>query len=119
MTEKPPRNGFRGGFSVSATGFPLRGRSFLCCCTAAGNSGVCAAVYVTIMYQIIVFCKEVTDGTDDNDRLKQWDAGDRIMMEDFNADNAKVDAALAEQRDELVAINQSTGVTTSTKTLLP
>ncbi|MCF2662958.1 hypothetical protein JQM66_00085 [Oscillibacter valericigenes] len=36
--------------------------------------------------------------------LNQWDAGDRIMMEDFNADNAKVDQALAEQRDELVAM---------------
>ena len=26
--------------------------------------------------------------------LNQWDAGDRIMREDFNADNAKVDQAL-------------------------
>ena len=26
--------------------------------------------------------------------LNQWDAGDRILMEDFNADNAKVDQAL-------------------------
>ena len=33
--------------------------------------------------------------------LNQWDAGDRIMMEDFNADNAKVDQALAEQEAAL------------------
>ena len=33
--------------------------------------------------------------------LNQWDAGDRILREDFNADNARVDAALAEQGAEL------------------
>ena len=30
-----------------------------------------------------------------NYQLNQWDKGDRIMMEDFNADNAKIEAALA------------------------
>ena len=39
-----------------------------------------------------------------NFQLKQWEKTDRIQMEDFNADNAKTDQALAEQRDELVAL---------------
>ena len=30
-----------------------------------------------------------------NYQLNQWDKSDRIMMEDFNADNAKLDAALS------------------------
>lgn len=30
-----------------------------------------------------------------NCQLNQWDGDDRIMREDFNADNAKIDAALA------------------------
>ena len=29
-----------------------------------------------------------------NYQLKQWESTDRILMEDFNADNAKVDQAL-------------------------
>ena len=29
-------------------------------------------------------------------QLAQWDAADRILREDFNADNARIDAALAE-----------------------
>ena len=31
-----------------------------------------------------------------NYQLNQWDKSDRIQMEDFNADNAKIDTALAE-----------------------
>lgn len=31
----------------------------------------------------------------ENYQLNQWDKTDRIQMEDFNADNAKIDAALA------------------------
>ena len=31
-----------------------------------------------------------------NYQLNQWDKSDRIMMEDFNADNAKIEAALSE-----------------------
>lgn len=31
----------------------------------------------------------------ENYRLNQWDAQDAILREDFNADNAKIDAALA------------------------
>jgi len=30
-----------------------------------------------------------------NYNLSQWDAGDRILRDDFNADNAKIDAELA------------------------
>ena len=37
-------------------------------------------------------------------QLNQWDAEDRIQREDFNADNMKTDQALAQQRDELVAL---------------
>ncbi|MCI8678067.1 MAG: hypothetical protein HFF46_06995 [Lawsonibacter sp.] len=31
-----------------------------------------------------------------NYQLSQWERSDRIQMEDFNADNAKIDAALAQ-----------------------
>ena len=31
-----------------------------------------------------------------NYQLNQWEATDRILMSDFNSDNAKIDAALAE-----------------------
>ena len=34
-----------------------------------------------------------------NYQLNQWDATDRILREDFNADNAKIDAALAEAKN--------------------
>lgn len=34
-------------------------------------------------------------------QLNQWELTDRIQMEDFNSDNAKIDAALAEQAAEL------------------
>ena len=30
-----------------------------------------------------------------NYQLNQWDAADRILREDFNADNAKIETALA------------------------
>ena len=30
-----------------------------------------------------------------NYQLNQWAKPDRVMMDDFNADNAKIDAALA------------------------
>ena len=38
-----------------------------------------------------------------NYQLNQWEKTDRILMEDFNGDNAKVDAALAEQAADLSA----------------
>ena len=34
-----------------------------------------------------------------NYQLSRWEKDDRIMMEDFNADNAKLDAALAAKAD--------------------
>ena len=36
-------------------------------------------------------------------QLNQWDAEDRIQRTDFNSDNAKVDAVLAEQAADLSA----------------
>ena len=38
-----------------------------------------------------------------NYQLSQWEKTDRIEMEDFNADNSKVDAALAAQAAALTA----------------
>jgi len=35
--------------------------------------------------------------------LNQWDLSDRIRMEDFNADNAKIDAALKAEADARTA----------------
>ena len=37
-----------------------------------------------------------------NYKLSQWDKPDQILMEDFNADNAKIDAALKELRDIII-----------------
>ena len=36
-----------------------------------------------------------------NYQLSQWERDDRILMEDFNTDNAKIDAALASQAETL------------------
>ena len=38
-----------------------------------------------------------------NYQLSQWSGDDRILMEDFNADNAKIDAALKANADALAA----------------
>ena len=38
-----------------------------------------------------------------NYQLSQWEMEDRLLMEDFNGDNAKVDAALKAQADALAA----------------
>lgn len=38
-----------------------------------------------------------------NYQLNQWELTDRIRMEDFNGDNAKIDAALKSQADALAA----------------
>ena len=34
-----------------------------------------------------------------NYNLNQWSKDDRVLMEDFNADNAKIDAAIGGLRD--------------------
>ena len=39
-----------------------------------------------------------------NYQLSQWESTDRILMSDFNGDNAKIDAALKEHDDELAAL---------------
>lgn len=39
-----------------------------------------------------------------NYALSQWDEQDRILREDFNANNAKVEQALAEQAEQLAPI---------------
>ena len=38
-----------------------------------------------------------------NYQLNQWAKSDRIMMDDFNADNAKIDAALKANADAIAA----------------
>ena len=39
-----------------------------------------------------------------NYQLSQWESTDRILMSDFNSDNAKLDAALKEHDDALAAL---------------
>ena len=36
-----------------------------------------------------------------NYQLSQWETTDRILMEDFNSDNVKIDAALKSQADAI------------------
>ena len=38
-----------------------------------------------------------------NHQLNQWAKPDRVMMDDFNADNAKIDAALKANADAIAA----------------
>ena len=38
-----------------------------------------------------------------NYKLNQWEKSDRVLMEDFNADNAKIDAAIHEADSRLTA----------------
>ena len=44
-----------------------------------------------------------------NYQLSRWEKDDRIMMEDFNADNARIDAALAAKADaeDVTALGES------------
>lgn len=42
----------------------------------------------------------------ENYQLNQWDSTDRIMMEDFNADNVKIEAALAGVAEQAALISQ-------------
>ncbi len=39
-----------------------------------------------------------------NYQLTQWEASDRILMEKFNADNAKIDAALKANADDIAEL---------------
>ena len=51
-----------------------------------------------------------------NYNLSQWERDDRVLMEDFNADNAKIDAALKGKADQsaLNALSQTVNGHTST-----
>lgn len=40
-----------------------------------------------------------------NYKLNQWDKPDQILMEDFNADNAKIEAALAKLQEEKASLD--------------
>ncbi len=44
-----------------------------------------------------------------NYQLCQWAPTDRILMEDFNSDNSKIDAALKAQADTLESLSQKAG----------
>ena len=44
-----------------------------------------------------------------NYQLSQWERDDRILMDDFDADNAKIDGALAAQAGTLAALAETTG----------
>ena len=44
-----------------------------------------------------------------NYALSQWERDDRVLMEDFNADNAKIDAALATQAALLAGLEARKG----------
>lgn len=55
----------------------------------------------------------------ENYQLNQWDAGDRVLREDFNADNAKIDAALGEVKSAIplrklvtLTLNETSDTTT-------
>ena len=45
-----------------------------------------------------------------NYQLSQWEPTDRILMSDFNADNAKIDAALKTQADSIAGLNGRLGL---------
>ena len=49
-----------------------------------------------------------------NYQLNQWAKSDRIMMDDFNSDNAKIDAALKANADAIAAVGYVTGTYTGT-----
>ena len=44
-----------------------------------------------------------------NYQLSQWESTDRILMSDFNSDNAKLDAALKANADNIAALTAAAG----------
>ena len=44
-----------------------------------------------------------------NYQLSQWESTDRILMSDFNSDNAKIDAALKTNADNIAALEAVKG----------
>ena len=49
-----------------------------------------------------------------NYALNQWERDDRVLMEDFNADNAKIDTALAAEAKARAAADSTINTTLST-----
>ena len=45
-----------------------------------------------------------------NYQLSQWESTDRILMSDFNSDNAKIDAALKANADSIAAVEDELAV---------
>ena len=45
-----------------------------------------------------------------NYQLSQWESTDRILMSDFNSDNAKIDAALKANADSIAAVEEELAV---------
>ena len=45
-----------------------------------------------------------------NYQLSQWESTDRILMSDFNGDNAKIDAALKANADSIAAVEEELAV---------
>ena len=48
-----------------------------------------------------------------NYQLNQWERSDKVQMEDFNADNAKIDAALKAEADARTAAEELAKATRS------
>ena len=44
-----------------------------------------------------------------NYNLNQWEATDKVLRTEFNADNAKIDAALKSHDDELAGLEAAIG----------
>ena len=54
-----------------------------------------------------------------NYQLSQWETTDRILMTDFNSDNAKIDAALKASADAVTATNEEDGVALALARYIP
>ena len=52
-----------------------------------------------------------------NYQLSQWEATDRILMSDFNSDNAKIDGALKVQADAIAELETSVAAKADASTL--
>ena len=52
-----------------------------------------------------------------NYQLCQWEANDRVLRTDFNADNAKIDAALAAKADKTSLNSLSNSISAHTSAL--
>ena len=64
---------------------------------STGGRGAKASRTAKIRLQRGVFCLNYTE----NYQLNQWAKSDRVLMEDFNSDNAKIDAALNNTKNSI------------------